>query len=175
VAVVGKNSSMRSSSCTALAISASGIGLIAPEQGNEPSLSRRRDRHPGIGDGASRATKSPSGTSSRSAMECGGVDSARDRRFESCSLQQRVREPSVPQRRITVWTAPALLSEIERTPIHARHSPVKQAWNLNSVPVGQRFELVQRVNLVSADELQLPQRRHEIRRANAGSRPGLGG
>jgi hypothetical protein len=52
--------------------------------------------------------------------------------------------------------------------------PVKQAWNLNSVPVGQRFELVQRVNLVSADELQLPQRRHEIRRANAGSRPGLG-
>ena len=39
VAVVGKNSSMRSSSCTALAISASGIGLIAPEQGNQPSLS----------------------------------------------------------------------------------------------------------------------------------------
>ena len=40
VAVVGKISSIRSSSCTAWAISAWGIGLMAPDPDNEISLSR---------------------------------------------------------------------------------------------------------------------------------------
>jgi hypothetical protein len=40
VAVVGKGSSIRASNCTVLAISASGIGLIAPGPGDEASVSR---------------------------------------------------------------------------------------------------------------------------------------
>jgi hypothetical protein len=40
VAVVGKNSSIRSSNCTAFAISASGIGLIAPDPGDELGVSQ---------------------------------------------------------------------------------------------------------------------------------------
>jgi hypothetical protein len=40
VAVVGKKLEIRSSNCTAFAISASGIGLITPDPGNEVSVSR---------------------------------------------------------------------------------------------------------------------------------------
>src|SRR5258708_2797962 len=37
----------------------------------------------------------------------------------------------------------------------------------SSVPVKQTFELVQRINLFTGDEVELLKRRHEIRRANA--------